>query len=139
MDLSPGAIELRHIARELRRYAERRERWLAVRPGSLESLLAEQYRRTLSFGPSVAYCVEHDGTRRIHGGEPFRHLHVRFPSRILTPATSAEIGLYFYGRRPATFGIAAPGAVHGYIGMAWEPLDPGDIHWLLRREMGGAS
>ena len=137
VDLSPGAIELRHVARDLRRHAEPRERWVRVQPAASEARLGEEHRHKLSFGPSLAYCIEHDGTRRIHRGEPFRHLQVRFSSRILTPATSAEIGLYFYGRRPATFGFTAPGAVHGYIGLGWEPLDPTDIHWLLQRETGG--
>lgn len=135
VDLSPGAIELRHVTRSLRGYAEQRERWVPLSPEPAAGRLEDAYRRRLSFGPSIAYCVEHDESRRIHGGLPFRHLLLRFPKRILTPATSAEIGLYFYGRRPAVFGIAAPGAVHGYIGWGWEPLESDDVRWLVRREM----
>lgn len=135
VDLSPGAIELRHVVRELRGFAEQRERWVSVRAEATDPRLAEAHRRTLSFGPSLGYCVEHDESRRIHAGRPFRHLLLSFTSRILTPATSAEIGLYFYGRRPAVFGFTAPGAVHGYIGLEWEPLGSADVGWLLRREM----
>lgn len=139
VDLSPGAIELRHVARTLRAFAEQRERWVALRPEPAAGRLDERHRRDLSFGPALAYCVEHDDSGRIHGGDPFRHLLLRFPRRILTPATSAEIGLYFYGRRPAVFGVPAPGSVHGFIGMDWEALDSDDVRWLIRREMGGES
>lgn len=136
VDLSPGAIELRHVVRALRGFAEQRERWLPVRPEPAGDRLGEAHRRRLSFGPSVIYCVEHDASRTVHEGRPFRHLELRFPSRILTPATSAEIGLYFYGRRPAVFAAPGPGTMHGYIGLGWETLDSEDVRWLVRREMG---
>ncbi len=135
VDLSPGAIELRHAANELRLFAEARERWITTRDESSLDDLDSRYRRDLSFGPRMIYCVEHDASRLIHGGKPFRHLSVWQGGSILTPATSAEIGLYFYGRRPAAFGFVAPGRVHGYIGMEWEALDTEDIRRLLSREM----
>lgn len=139
VDLSPGAIELRHAARSLRAYAEQQERWLPLRPEPAAGRLEASHRRDLSFGPALGYCVEHDASRRIHGGRPFRHLLLRFRGRVLTPATSAEIGLYFYGRRPAVFGVPEPGAVHGYIGMDWRPLESEDVRWLVRREMKDGS
>ena len=80
-------------------------------------------------------AVERDETLAIHGGRPFQHLAVRFGSRILTPATAAEIGLYFYGRKPAIFAFTAPDAVHGYVGLGWEPVESQDVEWLLQREM----
>lgn len=135
VDLSPSAIELRAAARRLQRFAEQRDRWQRVGPGSLLSRLHEEHRHQLSFGPDVAYCVEHDETNEIHQGRPFRHLRVRFRSRILTPATSAEIGLYFYGHRPAVFGYTDSNVAHGYIGLNWEKLEDVDAEWLLRREM----
>lgn len=142
VDLAPGAIELRRCARELRRLAESRERWVPLSHRSPSTDLGEGHRRRLSFGPSVFYWVEHDGSGEIHGGRPFRLLTVR-ASGLLTPATSAEIGLYFYGRRPAVFGFTSPSAVHGFIGMEWDPLSAEDIRWLLRREAregsGGAE
>lgn len=136
VDLSPGAIELRHVVRELRAFAEQRERWLALSEEPVLSRLGQGHRRALSFGPSLAYCVEHDPSESLHGGRPFRHLALRLASGRLTPATSAEIGLYFYGRRSATFGFTAPNSAHGYIGVAWEPMEPSDVRWLLEREVG---
>jgi hypothetical protein len=135
VDLSPGAIELRHVARQMRGFAEPSDRWVKVspRPGSPEP--GDGHTHVLSFGPTLTYQVERDETNGIHGGRPFRHLGVSFGSRILTPATAAEIGLYFYGRQPAMFGFTAADAVHGYVGLAWEPLVSGDVEWLLRREM----
>ena len=135
IDLSPGAIELRHVARDLLGHAENPERWLPVRPGSPIDSLTEGHARDLSFGLQVSLCVERDGSRSIHAGRPFRHLRVRHPSRSLTPATSAEVGLYFYGRRPATFGFIRADTAHGFIGLNWEQLQPGDIQWLLEREL----
>ncbi len=135
VDLSPGAIELRHVAQELKRFATPSERWLSLRPEPPRLTARDEHRRSLSFGPTVGYWVERDDTLAIHGGRPFQHLAVRFGSRILTPATAAEIGLYFYGRRPAVFGFTAPGDVHGYVGLDWEPVEDRDVHWLLRREM----
>jgi len=139
VDLSPGAIELRRAARDLRRWADERERWLPADARGRWSRLGAGHRRELSFGPEIAYCVEHDSSGRIHGGAPFRHLAVHFRSRVLTPATSAEIGLYFYGRRPARFGLVAPDRAHGYIGLGWKPLSAGDVDALLRRELGEAA
>jgi hypothetical protein len=139
VDLSPGAIELRHAVRRLREFAEPRERWWQVEPASIIPKLGSEHRHNLSFGPRVAYCVEQDGTSELHAGRPFRHLALQFSSRLLTPATSAEIGLYFYGRRPAVFAFTAPGEVHGYIGFDWEELDSRDVERLLRREMSAPA
>lgn len=135
VDLSPGAIELRHAARDLREFAESRDRWLSVREESNLDESGDRHRHTLSFGPDLRYLVERDTSGEIHDGEPFRHLFIRFGPRKLTPATAAEIGLYFYGHRPAVFGFTAAGRVHGFIGMEWEPLSSDDVSTLLRREM----
>jgi len=135
VDLSPGAIELRTAARELRAFAEERGRWLAVGEGSNVGDLEGEYRRKLSFGPSVRYCVEHDRREEVHDGKPFRHLFLHFEGRRLTPATSAEIALYFFGRRPASFGFTDRDRAHGYIGMEWEPVGRDDLAELLSREM----
>lgn len=139
VDLSPGAIELRHVARALRGFAESRDRWLDLDGRARWERLGEGYGRSLSFGPEIRYCVEVDGRRRIHEGRPVRHLAVRMPRSGLTPATSAEIALYFYGRRPALFGFVEPGRAHGFIGLGWEPLGREDVHWLLERELKGAG
>jgi len=139
VDLSPGAIELRHAARALRGYAEARERWVSLDGEGRWDRLGDEHRRELSFGPEIRYCVELDGRRRIHGGRPLRHLAVRMPRSGLTPATSAEIGLYFYGRRPAVFGFIGPRRVHGFIGFDWEPLGGEDVDWLLARELRGGE
>lgn len=136
VDLSPGAIELRHAARALRGYAEEREHWLALDAEGRWARLGEDHRRALSFGPEIRYCVERDDRGHIHAGRPLRHLALDFRNRSLTPATSAEIGLYFYGRRPAVFGLIGPERVHGFIGFGWEPLSGEDVRWLLDREMG---
>lgn len=136
VDLSPGAIELRKAARKLREFAEAQDRWVQVRDESNLPGLSEGHRRQLSFGPSVRYCVEHDTSEEIHGGKPFRHLFLSRDSRRLTPATSAEIGLYFYGRRPAVFAYTRRDHVHGFIGLDWEPLAREDLRQLLEREMG---
>lgn len=135
VDLSPAAIELRHVVRQLRRFAEGSEQWIPVRDTSALPRLDAGYRRDLSFGPKVAYLVERDATNSVHGGRPFRHLALRSHQASLTPATSAEIGLYFYGRNPATFGFTNPDTTHGFVGLDWEALDPEDVEWLLRREM----
>jgi len=135
VDLSPGAIELRAVVRSLREGAEGRERWLPFRDvRTLDRLEPSQLRR-LSFGPEVGYCVERDSSNDVHGGQPIRHLAVRFASRILTPATAAEIGLYFYGRRPAVFAYTAADEVHGYIGASWDQVSSRDLELLLRREL----
>lgn len=137
VDLSPGAIELRNVAEQLRGYAEEREHWLAVDERRRWPRLEDRHRHELSFGPEVRYCVEHDAGGEIHRGDPFRHLAVRFSRRRLSPATSAEIALYFYGRRPAVFGFVEPGQTHGFIGMDWKPLSREDVGWLLQREVRG--
>ena len=134
VDLSPGAIELRQVARDLRLFAEARDRWRPLHESSPLADLESGHRRELSFGPSLAYCVEHDERLGLHAGRPFRHLSVRMRRSSLTPATSAEIGLYFYGRRPAAFGYVSPDRVHGFIGMEWEPLSSEDVQKLLKRE-----
>ena len=135
VDLSPGAIELRHVARELRGWAEVRDRWLSTGDESPIPGLEPGHLRTLSFGPRVAYLVEHDPSGRTNGGRPFRHLRIRHGVRLLTPATSAEIGLYFYGRRPAAFAYTAPDTAHGFVGFDWEALPEKDVRRLLSREM----
>lgn len=134
VDLSPGAVELRQAVRDLRGFAEEREHWFEVGEQSNIDRLGENYRRSLSFGPELRYCVERDTAGRLHEGEPFRHLGVWFGSRVVTAATSAEIALYFYGRRPAVFGKAAPDRAHGFIGLDWKPLAHADARELIRRE-----
>lgn len=135
VDLSPAAIELRRAARELRDYADERGQWLPMGEEGGWERLDQKHRRPLSFGPEVAYCVEHDGTRTVHDGEPVRHLALRSRRGSLTPATSAEVAFYFYGRRPAAMGFVGEGRAHGFIGFDWEPLSAEDVRWLLRREM----
>lgn len=136
VDLSPGAIELREAARSMKGYADERGRWLELDERSRWPRLSDRHRRELSFGPVLGYCVERDTRERIHDGEPFRHLTIRSSSRILTPATSAEIGLYFYGRKPAVFGFVDSERTHGFIGYQWEPIARDDVRWLLERELG---
>ena len=138
VDLSPGAIELRQVARDLRGHAENPERWLPLGAVSPIEDLAIDQARDLSFGLQVSLCVERDDTRTIHTGRPFRHLRLRHPTGTLTPATSAEVGLYFYGRQPATFGFVRADTAHGFIGLDWEQLEPADIQWLLDRELKGS-
>lgn len=135
VDLSPGAIELRHVARELRGWGDRPENWVRASDASPFAALPERHGRALSFGPRVDYLVERDGTGGIHGGRPFRHLRIRSERRSLTPATSVEIGLYFFGRRPAGFAYTAAGTAHGFVGLDWESLDGPDVERLARREM----
>ena len=136
VDLSPGAIELRALARALREHAESQERWIPFRDERTLGRMPSTYSRRLSFGPEVGYCIEHDESRVLHGGRPVRHLALRFSSQVLTPATAAEIGLYFYGRRPATFAYTTADEVHGFIGVEWEPVSSGDLEVLLSRELG---
>ena len=135
VDLSPGAIELRSLSKILRESAEVRERWVPFRDERTLERLARDHLRRLSFGPEVGYWIEHDESLGIHAGRPIRHLAVRFGARVLTPATAAEIGVYFYGRRPATFAFTAADEAHGYIGLSWEPLDQKDVQALLSREL----
>jgi hypothetical protein len=135
VDLSPGAIELRSLAGALREHAESQERWLPFRNERTLGRLPSAYWRRLPFGPEVGYLIEHDDSQGIHGGRPVRHLAVRFSSRVLTPATAAEIALYFYGRTPAAFAYTAADEVHGFIGVEWEPISSGDLEALLTREL----
>ena len=116
VDLSPGAIELRQVARELGAASEERERWVQMGARSPLDDLDPVHRRRLSFGIDVSLCVELDGRRRIHDGRPFRHLRLRHAAGSLTPATSAEVALYFYGHRPATFGFVRADTAHGFVG-----------------------
>lgn len=136
VDLSPAAIELRRAARELRGFAETPSRFLQVGAESNVASAGEGHRRRLSFGPDLRYVVEHDPRGEIHAGEPFRHLRVEFASRVLTPATAAEIGRYFYGRRPAVFARTGQDLTHGFIGMDWGSLSQPDVLSLLEREAG---
>ena len=135
VDLSSGAIELRHVARELRAWGDRPENWVGPSDGRPLDTLPERHRRALSFGPRVAYLVERDADRGIHAGRPFRHLRIRGDRRPLTVAASVEIGLYFFGRSPAGFAWTAAGTVHGFLGLDGEALDGADLERLARREM----
>lgn len=137
VDLSPGAIELRQTVRDLRAAAENPERWVSMEDESPLAALSRSQVRDVSFGLELSLCVEHDERAGVHEGRPFRHLRVRGRSGSLTPATSAEVGLYFYGRRPAVFGFVRRDTAHGYIGLDWERLRPDDVDWLLRRELTG--
>jgi hypothetical protein len=134
VDLSSAAIELRHVVRQLSRFAEGSENWISVRETSGLAGIDGGHRRNLSFGPRVSYVVERDATNVVHDGRPFRHLALS-SSTTITPATSAEIGLYFYGHRPAIFGFTSADTTHGFIGLDWEVMEPPDVEWLLRREM----
>lgn len=135
VDLSPAAIELRRTAEKLREWADAEERWLRTDEHPRWPRLSDGHRRDLSFGPEVAYWVERDASERVHGGRPVRHLVVRNDPDALTAATSAEIGQYFYGRRPAAFGRVARDRTHGLVGFRWEQLDREDARRLLVREM----
>lgn len=137
VDLSPGAIELRHAVRDLRGAAENPERWIPMEAESPLARLSGSQVRDVSFGLELSLCVERDDRAGVHEGRPFRHLRVRGRSGSLTPATSAEIGMYFYGRRPAVFGFVRRDTAHGYIGFDWERLRAEDVDWLLRRELVG--
>lgn len=135
VDLSPAAIELRRTARDLKGWADERERWVRMEPEGRWDRMGGRHRRSLSFGPSVGYCVEHDARGEIHEGRPVRHLVIEGGRSGLTPATSVEIALYFYGRRPAAFGYVESGRAHGFVGFEWDPLEREDLAWLLRREL----
>ncbi len=139
VDLSAGAIELRHVARELRGWAEPSERWTRASGESPFPALESRHFRRLSFGPELTYLVEQDARGGLHGGRPFRHLKIRGRSANLTPATSAEIGFHFYGRRPAVFAYTDPVTAHGFIGLDWEALSESDLALLLEREMSEPS
>ncbi|MCL7984842.1 MAG: hypothetical protein M8872_06290 [marine benthic group bacterium] len=139
VDLSAGAIELRHVARELRGWAEPSQRWARATAESPFRALESRHCRRLSFGPELAYLVEHDERGGLHGGRPFRHLKIRGQRASLTPATSAEIGFHFYGRRQAVFAYTDPQTAHGFIGLDWEALSERDLAALLEREMSEPS
>ncbi|MEJ2483605.1 MAG: hypothetical protein P8049_10975 [Gemmatimonadota bacterium] len=135
VDLSAGAIELRHVARELRGWAEPSDRWSRTTGESPFPSLGERHRRQLSFGPILTYLVERDDRGGLHGGRPFRHLRISGIRSNLTPATSAEIAVHFYGRRPAVFAYTDPVTAHGFVGFDWEAISERDLTELLKREM----
>jgi hypothetical protein len=135
VDLSPGAIELRHTARALRRFAEQRENWI-----DLSELEADWNRwpgdrpdhiKDLSFGVRLIYGIDYDTETGVFEGKPVRHLAVHGSKRPPTPATIGEITTYFWGRRPAQMRIAASGLAHVVVGMDWEQLDPKHLIRLL--------
>ena len=135
VDLSPGAIELRHTAKELRALAEVRENWVDLRelkddwtqwPGDRPDHI-----RDLSFGVQLIYAVDYDADAQLFKGKPVRHLAVRGASRVPTPATIGEIATYFYGRRAAQMRITASGLAHVVVGLNWEQLDPRHLMRLL--------
>ncbi len=120
VDLSPGAIELRHLARELRALAEAQENWVDLRelegdwsgwPGD-----RPEHVRDLSFGVRLIYTVDYDGERELFRGKPVRHLAVRGSTQAPTPATVGEIASYFYGRRAAQMRITPSGTWKGECG-----------------------
>ena len=135
VDLSPGAIELRRAARELREFAERREHWIDLRelehdwtrwPGD-----RPEHIRDLAFGVRVIYGIDYDVETKLFYGKPIRHLAVRGARRQPTPATVGEIATYFWGRRAAQMRIASSGFAHVVVGMDWEQLDPRQLMRLL--------
>ncbi len=134
VDLSPGAIELRHIARQLRTFAEQRANWIDIAeierdwnrwPGD-----RPDHVRDLSFGVRLMYGVDFDTETEIFEGKPVRHLAVRGTNQP-TPATVGEIATYFWGRRAAQMRIAQSGLAHVVVGMDWEQLDPRQLMRLL--------
>ncbi|MFQ5844732.1 MAG: hypothetical protein ACE5JG_07055 [Planctomycetota bacterium] len=135
VDLSPGAIELRHVAQALREHAERPENWLdlAELEGDWNKWPGErpEHIRDLSFGVRVIYTVDHDPLTGVFEGKPVRHLAVRGERRTPTPATIGEIATYFYGRRAAQMRILPSGLAHVVVGMDWGQLDPQQLMRLL--------
>ncbi len=135
VDLSRGAIELRHVARELRTHAERREHWIDL--GELERDWNRwpgdrpDHVRDLSFGVRVMYGVDYDAETDVFEGRPIRHLAVHGATRAPTPATIGEIATFFWGRRAAQMRIADSGLAHVVVGMDWEQLDPRQLVRLL--------
>ncbi|UCC73837.1 MAG: hypothetical protein JSV86_04555 [Gemmatimonadota bacterium] len=135
VDLSPGAIELRQVARQLRSFAEQRQNWIDIAelesdwnrwPGDRPDNI-----RDLSFGVRVIYGVDYDAETGFFEGKPVRHLAVHGSKRRPTPATVGEITTYFWGRRAAQMRIAASGLAHVVVGMDWEQLDPRQLMRLL--------
>lgn len=135
VDLSPGAIELRHIARSLRTHAEQPGHWIDLgelaRDWNLWPGDRPEHIRDLSFGVRVMYGIDYDVETGVNEGRPIRHLAVHGAQRPPTPATAGEIAAYFWGRRPAQMRIAASGLAHIVVGMDWEQLDPKHLMRLL--------
>ena len=135
VDLSPGAIELRHVARVLRALAEQRENWVDIRElkGDWASWPGDRpdHVRDLSFGVQLTYAVDFDAESELFDGRPIRHLAVKGAKRPPTPATVGEIATYFYGRRAAQMRITPSGRAHVVVGMGWEQLDPAQLIRLL--------
>lgn len=135
VDLSPGAIELRHTARTLRTYAEQREHWIDL--GELERDWGRwpgdrpDHIRDLSFGVRLIYGIDFDDETDAFAGKPVRHLAVHGSKASPTPATVGEIATYFWGRRPAQMRIAPSGLAHVVVGLDWEQLDPQQLMRLL--------
>lgn len=135
VDLSPGAIELRQVARQLRAFAELRENWINLVP--LERDWSRwpgerpEHVRDLSFGVRVMYAIDFDAESQVFEGKPIRHLAVHGSRRRPTPATVGEIASYFWGRRAAQMRIAPSGLAHVVVGMEWEQLDPRQLLKLL--------
>lgn len=134
VDLSPGAIELRHAARALRALAEVQENWIDLR--ELEGWIGwpgdrPDHMRDLSFGVQLIYSVDYDAEAEWFKGRPVRHLAVRGANRQPTPATVGEIATYFYGKRAAQMRITPSGLAHVVVGMNWEQLDPRHLMGLL--------
>ncbi len=135
VDLSPGAIELRHASRELRGFADQRANWIPAGGRSPLDALPARHSHALSFGPRLCYAVEYDATRALHGGRPFRHLRIRSHPRPLSPGTAVEVGLHVFGHRPVGFAYTAAGTAHGFVGFDWESLDASDVLRLAQREI----
>ncbi len=135
VDLSPGAIELRQVARALRAFAEQREHWIEL--GELERDWNRwpgdrpEHMRNLSFGLRLIYGVDYDEGTDVFEGKPVRHLAVHGLRRAPTPATVGEVASFFWGRRPAQMRIAPSGLAHVVVGMDWEQLDPKHLMRLL--------
>ena len=135
VDLSPGAIELRHAVRQLRGFAELRENWIDLAELSLDWSRwpgdRPDHIRDLSFGVRVIYGVDYDAGTEIFEGKPVRHLAVHGSKQSPTPATVGEIATYFWGRRAAQMRVAPSGLAHVVVGMDWEQLDPKQLMRLL--------
>ena len=135
VDLSPGAIELRHAARKLREFAEQRENWvdLVDLDRDWERWPGERpdHIREVSFGLRLTYAVDFDPERVLFQGRPVRHLAVTGGRGRPTPATVGEVAAYFWGRRSAQMRFAESGVAHVVVGMNWEQLDPGQLLKLL--------